>query len=214
MAARDRKRVDKAADYLSPYLDAAKRHGDGFGALLWASPDTQRLRFETIRAIYSPAGKSVLDVGCGRGDYLAHLLQEDCLPADYIGIEAVAPLYQRAAKLATASAPRIRAKIILADFVQEPARLFAGADVVTFSGSLNTLEHEQFYQTLTRAFDAAAEALVFNFLRSPMLAGQSFLKWRRVDDVLQFLRPLSEHVQLRSDYLEGDSTMCVLKPQE
>ena len=117
-------------------------------------------------------------------------------------------------KEAAASAPRVPARIIRADFVQEPARLFAGADIVMFSGSLNTLEHEQFYQTLSCAFDAAAEALVFNFLSSSMLAGQRYLKWRRIDDVLQFLRPMSSDIRVDSDYLAGDCTMCVLKPHE
>jgi SAM-dependent methyltransferase len=206
--------VGRPADYLVPYQDAARQFGDGFGALLWASPNTQRVRFQAIRDAISPAGKSILDVGCGRADYLAYLLETNCLPADYVGIEAVEALYERAVKEAAASAPRVPARIIRADFVQEPARLFAGADIVVFSGSLNTLEHEQFYQTLARAFDAAAQALVFNFLSSSMLAGQRYLKWRRIDDVLQFLRPMSSDIRVGSDYLAGDCTMCVLKPHE
>ncbi len=205
--------MTRDADYLAPYVDAARQFGDGFGALLWASPNTQRVRFEAIRLAYPPAGKSILDVGCGRADYLLHLMEANCLPADYVGIEAVETLYRKAVEQAEKSASRISARILRADFVKEPARLFAGAEVVIFSGSLNTLDREIFYQTLSRAYDAAGEAMIFNFLSSPMLAGQSFLKWHVPEDVLSFAHTLSKNVRAKSDYLPGDCTICVVKSE-
>ena len=56
------------APYLSPYLRAATLYGDGFGSLLWASPETQAVRFDAIQRLGDLGGKSVLDVGCGRAD--------------------------------------------------------------------------------------------------------------------------------------------------
>jgi SAM-dependent methyltransferase len=200
--------------YLLPYVDAAQRHGGGFGALLWASPRTQRLRFEAIRLIFNPQGKSVLDAGCGRADYLAHLLEASCIPADYIGLEAVAPLAAAAETRARDEQSRVAARILRADFVREPARLFVGADVVTFSGSLNTLDEATFYSTISRAFDATAEALVFNFLSSPLLAGRKFLVWHAMEDVLKFAHTLADDVRVKADYLAGDCTICLIKPRE
>src|SRR5258705_2635616 len=104
-------------------------------------------------------------------------------------------------------------RIIRADFVRGPERMFVGADVVIFSGSLNTADDEVFYATLRRAYDAAAEALVFNYLCSPMLAGMSYLAWRRPEDVLRFARGLGgSDVRTLDDYLEGDCTVAVVKP--
>src|SRR3954447_15191682 len=54
--------------YLTPYLRAAAFYRDGFGSLLWASPETQAVRFEAIQRLAHLDGKSVLDVGCGRAD--------------------------------------------------------------------------------------------------------------------------------------------------
>src|SRR4051794_25231511 len=204
-----------APAYLAPYLQAAETYGGGFGALLWASPATQAARFDAIRRIYDPAGRSVLDVGCGRADYLDFLLDRGVRPADYIGIEAVAALADAAGERAgRARAQGIAVRIIQADFVRDPVRMFVGADVVVFSGSLNTAGDEVFYLTLRRAYEAAAEAVVFNFLDSAMLAGRDYLVWRRPDDVLRFARSLSPDVRVRDDYLPGDRTVAVIKPGE
>jgi SAM-dependent methyltransferase len=194
--------------YLAPYLCAARAHGAGFGSLLWASPSTQAARFEAIARIHPLEGKSLLDVGCGRADLLDFLRARGVRPADYIGIEAVDELADAAARK---QAPGVR--IISADFVREPARMFVGADVVIFSGSLNTANDEVFYATLSRAYDAAAEALVFNYLCSPMLAGMTYLAWRRPEEVLRFARGLKGgEVRTLEDYLEGDCTVAVVKP--
>lgn len=198
--------------YLAPYLRAAERFGEGFGSLLWASPQTQRARFNAIRKSCDPTGKSVLDVGCGRADYLAYLIERDARPADYIGIEMVEPLAAAAERQADEVRHALPTTILRADFVRDPARMFVGADIVMFSGSLNTLDTAAFYSTLGRAFDAAAEALVFNFLCSSCLAGRNYLIWHKTEDVLKFVEQLSPSIKIRSEYLIGDCTICVLKP--
>jgi SAM-dependent methyltransferase len=193
--------------YLRPYLDAAAAHGAGFGSLLWASPHTQAVRFEAIRQIVDLRGKSVLDVGCGRADFLEYLLRHEVRPADYVGIEALDAL------VSAAEAKRLPdARIVRADFVAEPVRMFVGADVVVFSGSLNTADDRVFYSTLSRAYEAATETLVFNFLSSALLAGQSYLHWRRLGDVVRFAKGLSDDVKYADNYLHGDTTVCVRRP--
>jgi hypothetical protein len=194
--------ISPPPSYLKPYLDAAATHRAGFGSLLWASPATQAARFEAISRIVPLSGRSLLDVGCGRADFLDFLLARGIRPADYIGIEGVDAL------AAAAEAKRLPdATIIRADFVAEPVKMFAGADVVVLSGSLNTACDKVFYETLRRARDAAAEALVFNFLCSPLLAGQSYLHWRDPRAVLQFARQHGANVAALDDYLPGDMTV-------
>ena len=83
------------------------------------------------------------------------------------------------------------------------------ADVVVISGSLNTADDAVFYATLRHAYEAATEALVFNFLSSTSLAGQPHLYWRSPRDVLRFARSLSDDVRTLDDYLSGDTTVRV-----
>jgi SAM-dependent methyltransferase len=194
--------VSDAPDYLQPYLRASARHGAGFRSLLWASPGTQRARFDAFVRLVDFNGKSVLDVGCGRGDFLDHLLERNIRPAEYMGLEAVEVL---------AAAAQRKGTIIHADFVREPRRMYTGSDVIVFSGSLNTLSGEQFYQTLRHAWEATAQWVVFNFLSAPLLAGAEFLQWHRMDDVLCFVKSLSGEVAVLEDYLAGDSTVAVRK---
>jgi SAM-dependent methyltransferase len=192
--------------YLQPYLRAARQFGAGFSALLWASPKTQRARFDAIRRAYDPEGKSVLDAGCGRADYMEFLLARDVRPADYIGLEAVETLADAAQ---AKKFPNTR--IVRGDFVREPAKLFVGADVIVFSGSLNTMDEATFYEILRRAYDATAEAVVFNFLSSSALAGRAYLTWHSRERVEAFARRTAADVHVLEDYLQGDCTIAMLK---
>lgn len=193
-------------DYLLPYRLAAAEHGASFRTLLWASPRTQRIRFEAIARACDLNGRSLLDVGCGRADLFGYLRDSGIVPAEYTGIEAVAALADAAEALAGPAA-----RILRTDFVREPSGLFVGADVVIFSGSLNTLDAPSFYATLRAAFEAAGEAIVFNFLSSPLLAGRQYLLWREPDDVLKFARSLTPHATVVDDYLRGDCTIAMTK---
>ncbi|HWB53788.1 MAG TPA: class I SAM-dependent methyltransferase [Tepidisphaeraceae bacterium] len=197
---------DDAARYLRPYLNAVELHGGGFPALLWASPASQAARFAALANLYDFTGKSIVDIGCGRADFLDYLLANDMEPNHYVGIEAVEAIAQSAERKQHRSCT-----ILHADFVREPRRMFVGADAAVCCGSLNTLSSEEFYQTLRRAFDAAAETLVFNFLCSPKLAAAKFLTWHRQEDVRRFLQSLSSRTNESSDYFDGDCSMIAWK---
>jgi hypothetical protein len=193
-------------NYLEPYRQAASRYGDRFGSLLWASPATQAARFDAICRLAEMHERRVLDAGCGRADLMDFLLARDIEPKEYIGIEAVDELAAAAKRKQLPNA-----RIVHADFVREPMLLQAGADVIVFSGSLNTLEPEQFYLSLRQAFEAAGQTLVFNFLAARHIASAQWLTWHRADDVLQFARSLSPRVSFLDDYLDGDCTVAIYK---
>jgi hypothetical protein len=198
--------MSERPDYLEPYERAARRHGAGFGALLWASPQTQGLRFEAMRRLIDFHGKRVLDVGCGRADLLDYLIAKKVRVASYTGIEGVATLAEAARTKGHAAC-----EIVTADFLAQPERMAIGAQVIVISGSLNTMNADGFYATLRRAYEAASEMLLFNFLCSSRLAGADYLRWHPTDEVLGFARTLSERVRKLEDYLPGDCTVAMGK---
>jgi SAM-dependent methyltransferase len=190
-------------EYLKPYEDAAARHGAGFGALLWASPRTQVVRFEAMAGLVQFAGKRVLDVGCGRADLYDFLAERGIPGASYAGVEGVSEL---------AAAARAKGRnVVEADFVKRPEVMKVGADVIAISGALNTVEDEAFYATIARAFASAREVVVFNFLCSTLLAGASYLRWRRREVVIEFARRLGGEVRWADTYLAGDCTVALSK---
>jgi SAM-dependent methyltransferase len=195
--------------YLEPYLQAASRHGGSFGSLLWASPRSQATRFRALTRAYRFKGKSVLDAGCGRADFLDYLIDSGLEPDHYVGLEAVDVLADAAEQRHAAD----RAIIVRADFVREPARMLVGADVVVFSGSLNTLAQAEFERTLRVGYEAATEALVFNFLSSPRLAGAKHLTWHEVDHVTRLVGQMTPDVTVIDDYMDGDATVVARRPR-
>jgi hypothetical protein len=192
--------------YLRPYLAAAEKYGAGFGTLLWASPRTQAVRFKALQRAVDINGKSVIDVGCGRADFMEYLLKNRAVPRSYVGLEAVEEL---AAAAESKRFPNCR--ILRGDFLSDPGLLDIGADVLFYSGSLNTMTETDFYQCLRVGFAAAREALVFNFLASPKLAAAPHLTWHHPDDVRAFGHLLSKRVKLWDDYLPGDCTAAIYK---
>lgn len=194
---------ESAPTYLQPYLQAAQRHGGGFGSLLWASPRSQAARFSAIARIIDTHRYTMLDAGCGRADLLDYLAARGAAPKAYIGIEAVDAVYQTAAQRELSSA-----RIIHDDFVKNPSALDAGADVIVFCGSLNTLSGYEFAATVQAALRCARVAVVFNFLSSPFLASAPHLSWRRPRDVAVMFQQPDRRPILLEDYLRGDATIC------
>ncbi|HSF41218.1 MAG TPA: class I SAM-dependent methyltransferase [Thermoanaerobaculia bacterium] len=193
--------------YLYPYHDARQQGMKGFHALLWYSQEGQRARFEAIARSCPLADLEILDAGCGRADLLGYLLERGILPAHYTGLEGI-PASLRAARRKKYA----RCKILAGDFVREPEKLQVGADVVVFSGSLNTLSRPQFYSTLGAAWAATGQWLVFNFLSAKLWAGDPWLTWHRRSSVLAFCRSLGGEPRFDESYLEGDCTIAVRRP--
>jgi hypothetical protein len=198
--------VSQTPGYLKPYLSASEKYGAGFGSLLWASPKTQAIRFKAVLAAADVHGRSVLDVGCGRADLMEFMLGRGRFPKSYVGIEAVDALAN------AAEARRLpNCRILRGDFVTDPSLLNVGADVLIYSGSLNTMDRDCFFSCLEAAFAAARTAVVFNFLASPFLAASSHLTWHKPEDVICFARGLSRRIDFFDNYLRGDATLAIWK---
>jgi len=167
------------ASPLDPYKEAVEQHGTRFEALLWNSREFQIARFDVIASMVDLTGRVVADIGCGRADFLAHLAGSGVQYGAYIGVDGLKELVDFSRDRA-AQENLEEATFICADFARDE-RLFKnlvkqGAEVFTFSGSLNTFKQDEALQTLDRAWTAlpsakhagtgkpTGAALVFNFL--------------------------------------------------
>ena len=205
-------------DPLAPYRRAAARHGGGFQSLLWADAGSQRVRFEAIRWMVEAlfGGPAVwptlrlLDAGCGRADLLDYLLAAGCELGHYVGVEAIP-------ELAASARVKKRAgvEIVEGDFLAlaRPAEAgLATADVICFSGTLNTMDRAGFYHAIDLALASARRGVVFNFLNSPARAANSYLTWHPPAEVFAHVRHAAGPGAAwlcRADYLDGDATVAV-----
>jgi SAM-dependent methyltransferase len=200
-------------DYLEPYRDAVERHGPGFEATLWGSQEAQRLRFDVMIDLVDLAGRAVLDVGCGRGDFAVRLLERDIAFAQYVGVDAMDAMVEAARERRLP-----RCVFEAADVVAEVDRLaLHRPDVVCISGALNTMDDATARGLVRRCFAQASVAIVFNFLSdrpAPRWAEKDLHPARRFPTVMwiDWALDLSPRVAFTQAYLDGhDATIAVWK---
>lgn len=201
-------------DYLDPYREAVDRFGATFDATLWNSREFQRLRFEVLRGMVDLDGLTLLDAGCGLGDLCEHLRERNVQLARYVGVDGVPEIVEAAKRRQLP-----HAEFHCRDFVADAEALRLGrADVIFFSGSLNTLPEETARLAAQRAWEAAGRGIVFNFL-----SDRPSDPWRDRDtgparrfntlDWLDWALGVTSQVRFRQDYLAGhDATIAMLRP--
>ncbi|MCW5755038.1 MAG: class I SAM-dependent methyltransferase [Phycisphaeraceae bacterium] len=207
--------------HLEPYRTAIRMHGAGFEALLWHSKASQTRRFEAIASMVDLHGRVVADLGCGAADLRGWLVEQGIRPAKYLGVEAIDELFS-VSRRKTEGVNAPPCEIVHADFVQEPGLLERlvddrRADVLLFSGSLNTLSETMAMRVLDRAWRAiglvARGVLVFNFLsnrRADAFGRDGPTHRFRTMRVLEWALQRTPLVAFRHDYLgDHDATIAM-----
>lgn len=201
-------------DYLAPYRAALNASGTDFDVTLWASPLTQQKRFEVFTQMLFLTGKRILDAGCSRGDFAAHLLKHHVEYGQYIGVDALEEviLYARQRNLP-------RASFHCGDFVADPKLLtLHNPQVIALSGTLNTMAYTDALRVLEASWSAAGETLIFNFLSDRATAGAppQGLPARRHNTLalLDWAMEKTWAVHFRHDYFQfgHDATIVMRKP--
>lgn len=212
--------------YLDPYRKAIARHGAGFAATLWGSREAQHLRFDVMIDLAGFEQCTILDIGCGDGDFAAHLLQRKVPFKRYVGIDAIEEMIERA-RQRNLDRAEFHAGDVLSmneggtdgDNDADPLQAYE-ADYICFSGTLNTMDEQVARQLLERAFAAAAQGIVFNFLSDryhSRWADRDMYPARRFSttSMLDWAMGLTSRVAFTQVYMDGhDATMLMLHDGE
>ncbi len=199
--------------YLDPYRDAQGDFGNNFGVTLWANTKSQERRFKVFTQMSYLPGKRILDAGCSRGDMADFLLKQGVEYESYVGIDGLAEVIDYANQR---DLPR--AEFHAGDFVADTSLLAIGnPQVITFSGTLNTMDDDTAMKLLDAAWEACTETLMFNFLSSRTTRDQheELGPARRLDPLkyLDWAIQRTGAVQLRQDYFKRghDATIKMCK---
>jgi len=202
-------------DYLEPYHDAMKRFGPSFETTLWRNRSFQVKRFEVFGDMVDPAGRRLLDAGCGLGDLYDYLEHAGSAPSLYVGLDALSGMVEEAARRHE-GCEGVEFRTV--DFVADRDSMRdCGPDIIFISGALNTVPEEIAREVLVEVFDACDQALVFNFLSdrcSAESAGRDTAPATRFDTVglLDWALRVTPGVCFRQDYLGGhDATIGMFK---
>ena len=201
--------------YLEPYREAVERFGPGFLATLWSSRDSQQLRFDVMINLAGFEGCTVLDAGCGPGDFAAYLLKHNVGFSRYVGIDAMPEMIAEATRR---ELPRCEFRV--ADLVHDQQPLHeAQPDWVCISGMLNTMDEVTARQVVSAAYHAATQGVIFNFL-----SDRTHTRWtryrtgpaRRFNTVnwLEWSLDLTSRVTFTQDYLDGHDATIMLRHDE
>ena len=182
------------------FTELLARHKISPLSLNWGSRESQELRFAVLAAIGLKAGSSVLDVGCGVGDFYAWQLARG-LKLAYGGIDIAPAMVHQAAE----RFPGVPFRAL--DVSEENPGDY---DFVVASGIFYLRRHQPFEfmkATVSNLFSRCRQGLAFNSLSA--WASPSDKEEFRADplETLKFCQTLTPWVQLRHDYHPGDFTI-------
>lgn len=192
---------------ISFYEGLLAQHGISHRSLNWGTVVSQQRRFRALADLADLNGTSVLDVGCGLGDFWVWLSSRQ-VPVDYTGIDLTPAMVEKARERLPA-----RRFIVATPESMPDVELF---DYVVASGIfyLQTIEPEQYFRsTITQMFALARRGIAFNSLSTwaaQVDAGEFYADPLRT---VEFCRTLSPWVVLRHDYLPHDFTVYIYKEQ-
>ena len=199
--------------YLQPYREAEKTHGHNFEVTLWANQKTQHLRFRIFTELCDMRDKRILDAGCSRGDFADYLLSNNINFAHYLGLDGLDEVIQYAQDR---NLPQ--SEFLAGDFVQDTQLLTTSSpQIITISGTLNTMSDEQALAVLDAAFNATSETLLFNFLSDRVSSHAPKQGWpaRRLPTtkILDWAFSRTPLIAFRQDYFPNghDATVMMIK---
>jgi SAM-dependent methyltransferase len=181
---------------------------ENFDVLDWASPLSQRARFEVLMRALPLRGLRLLDVGCGLGDLLA-FLERNKLAADYTGVDILPKM------VAAAQAQHPGGRFVAGDIFSASPFGPAEFDVVFCSGAfnLNLGNNLQFLPTaLERFFELSRQHVVFNLLHKRAQSHDRTYFYYDPQYVMDVLKAFNCDCRVIDDYLPNDFTcVCTIR---
>ena len=185
------------------YEDKVRRFGYDHRGLGYRSRSAQEKRFEALLALGDFDGRSLLDVGCGFGDFLDFLRSRGIEPV-YTGLDICEPMVRRCRERFAGRDARFLVEDVLS--FEPPAKY----DYVIASGifGLDSPEvRSRIWPTITRMFSWSREGLAVNFLsrRAPLQADERV--YLEPSELLAMAFELTPAARLDHTYLPNDFTL-------
>lgn len=193
-------------DRLSAYYgEKLKTYGHDTRSLGW-TPGGRKIRFDALAAIGDLKGCSVLDVGCGFGDFYGYLTGRG-IKTEYTGIDINGEF------IAIARKTYPEARFLVADFEEHG---IDGTFDWAFAAGIFTIrlsDNEAFVKnTLDKMFQCCRKGFAADFLRPMYGDGASDEYWRpQPEEIVRLCRGLSRRIVLRCDYMADEFCVYVYK---
>lgn len=180
------------------YDQAIKEFGISAKGVHWNSKHSQYKRFEVITKLIKKdiQNSSLIDVGCGFGEYYNYLEQNKKIPKEYIGIDCEAKMI----KISQKRFPNLT--FYEQDILKEDS---IKADYLISSGALNILNYAQCAIFIKKCFNASNKGFVFNFLKNI-----TFNNIKQFE-IIDICKRYCDNLIIKENYLENDFTIFMVK---
>ena len=182
------------------YLSSIESYGHTAKGVNWVSSETQELRFNIITSLLPKQFNSIVDAGCGFGDFYKYLQNESITFKKYTGIDSLH-------KMCTIARKNTQQEIILADITKET---LPTAEYYICSGAMNILNPFETYLFISNCFKSSKKAFIFNILYgSKQSDTYNYFKLNQIQDIAKKLKV--KNILLRDNYMNNDITVGFYK---
>lgn len=180
------------------YKKSIQKYGISAEGVRWNSEFTQYIRFEILTSFIQDriTESTIIDAGCGFGEYYNYLFDKNLKPKSYLGIDCEKEMINLASK-----------RFINVDFqVQNILNDdLLSCDYYICSGAMNILEKEEIFIFIKKCFEASNISFIFNFLKNDELTDVE------PSDVINYCLTLSKKMEYKDNYLSNDFSICLKK---
>lgn len=178
------------------YRERLAAHGAGPQALATGNAERRAIRFGVLAGVGELAGCSVLDIGCGLGDFYAYL-NEQGVDVLYTGYD-ITPDF-----VAEAGRRHPKASFEVRDVQMEgiPQKFDYVVSSQTFNNRLAHEDNRAVVQDVLRlAYGAAERGVAFDMITDHVDFREERLFYYSPEEMFRYAKSLTKRVQLRHDY--------------
>lgn len=187
------------------YEERLEKYGVSAKALGWRDEEQQYMRFVALAAIGDLNNCSILDVGCGFGDFYDFLKQKG-LNVQYTGYDISSKLVEIARQKHPEATFEVR------DILEEESN--EKFDYVVSSGIFNARlsDNEGFLRRmLKRCFELCNIGAAINMMSSYVDYKQEDLYYYSPESIFAFCKTLTKRATLRHDYMPYEFSVYLYK---
>jgi len=180
------------------YQNSIKEFGVSPEGVHWNSVYTQYKRFEIITKLIRKviSNSTLVDVGCGFGEYYNYLIQNNRVPKKYIGYDCEVDMVNISKKRF------IKQEFYLVDVLKDKLSI---EDYYISSGAMNLLKKEDIDIFIKNCFNASKKGFIFNYLK--------YITFEDIsqEDIIDICKKYTNDIVIKENYLYNDFTVFMKK---